>query len=63
MSKIVARTHNMSTDQVIDPFSPHSLMSIGLAALLTLGNLSFPIAVMAGYLEPTNLTFHFPELM
>ena len=23
----------MSTDQVIDPFSPHSLMSIGLAAL------------------------------
>ena len=38
-------------------------LAIGLAALLTLGNLSFPIAVMAGYLEPTNLTFHFPELM
>ncbi|MEM9067702.1 MAG: succinate dehydrogenase cytochrome b subunit [Myxococcota bacterium] len=38
-------------------------LAIGLAALLTLGNLSFPIAVMAGYLEPTTLRFNFPELL
>ncbi|MBX3246460.1 MAG: succinate dehydrogenase cytochrome b subunit [Myxococcales bacterium] len=37
-------------------------VAIGLAALLTIGNLSFPIAVMAGYLEPTALRFNFPEL-
>ena len=38
-------------------------LAIGLAALLTLGFLSLPIAVQAGYLEPTNLTFNFPELL
>ncbi len=37
-------------------------LAIGLATLLTLGNLSFPIAVMLGYLEPTTQTFYFPEL-
>ena len=38
-------------------------LAIMLAALLTIGNLSFPIAVMAGYLEPTTLRFNFPELL
>ncbi len=38
-------------------------LAIGFAALLTVGNLSFPIAVLAGYIEPTALRFNFPELM
>lgn len=37
-------------------------IAIGIAALLTIGNLSFPIAVYFGYLEPTTLRFNFPEL-
>ena len=37
-------------------------VAIGIAALLTIGNLSFPIAVYFGYLEPTELRFNFPEL-
>ncbi len=38
-------------------------LAIALAALLTIGNLSFPIAVLAGYVEPTALRFNFPELL
>ena len=37
-------------------------LAIALATFLTVGNLSIPIAVMAGYLEPTTLHFHFPQL-
>lgn len=37
-------------------------IAIGIAALLTIGNLSFPVAVYFGYLEPTTLRFNFPEL-
>lgn len=33
-----------------------------IAVLITVGNLSFPIAVMAGVIEPTTETFYFPEL-
>lgn len=38
-------------------------LAIALAALLTIGNLSFPLAVLAGYIEPTALRFNFPELL
>ncbi len=37
--------------------------AIAVASLLTIGFLSLPIAVMAGYLEPTTQTFNFPELL
>lgn len=37
-------------------------LAIGVAVLLTLGNLSFPIMVQAGFLAPTTETFHYPEL-
>lgn len=37
--------------------------AIAVAALLTIGFLSIPIAVQAGYLEPTLQTFDYPELL
>ncbi|MEM6734346.1 MAG: succinate dehydrogenase cytochrome b subunit [Myxococcota bacterium] len=37
-------------------------LSVGLSALITVGFLIIPIAVLAGLVEPTTETFHFPEL-
>jgi len=36
--------------------------AIALAVFLTLGNLSFPIAVQLGYLEPTTQPFYYEQL-
>ena len=37
-------------------------LAVGAAILITAGNLSFPIAVMAGFVAPTAETFDFPNL-
>jgi succinate dehydrogenase / fumarate reductase, cytochrome b subunit len=37
-------------------------LAAGAAIILVAGNISFPIAVMAGWVEPTTQVFHYPEL-
>ncbi|MFW5875236.1 MAG: succinate dehydrogenase cytochrome b subunit [Myxococcota bacterium] len=37
-------------------------LAVAAAVLITAGNLSFPIAVMAGWVEPTTEHFFYPEL-
>lgn len=37
-------------------------LAVAAAVLITAGNLSFPIAVMAGWVEPTMQHFYYPEL-
>jgi len=36
--------------------------AIAVALVITLGNLSFPFSVLAGWVKPTTKTFYFPEL-
>jgi succinate dehydrogenase / fumarate reductase, cytochrome b subunit len=49
-----------ATHPKIDPWRRR--LAVGVAVLIVAGNVSFPIAVMAGWVEPTAQDFYYPEL-